>query len=49
VLRGILGEKIKLQPEPSGEFAWAEYSLEMLLFLPWQSGVIGGRDTTIQR
>jgi hypothetical protein len=26
-LRGILGERIKLQPDESGRFLWAEYSL----------------------
>lgn len=26
-LRGVLGEKIKLEPDPSGKFLWADYSL----------------------
>jgi hypothetical protein len=26
-LRGILGDRIKLQPDESGRFLWAEYSL----------------------
>jgi hypothetical protein len=33
-LRGILGEKIKLQPDKSGRYLWAEYSLGLRALLP---------------
>jgi hypothetical protein len=36
-LRGILGEKIKLRPDKSGRFLWAEYSLGLSALLPKQS------------
>jgi hypothetical protein len=46
-LRGILGEKIKLRPDKSGSFFWAEYSLGLSVLLPRQSNadivVAGGR------
>jgi hypothetical protein len=32
-LRGILGEKIKLRPDKSGSFLWAEYSLGLSALL----------------
>jgi hypothetical protein len=28
-VRGILGKRIKLQPDESGRFLWAEYLLEL--------------------
>jgi hypothetical protein len=36
-LRGILGEKIRLRPDASGRYLWAEYSLGMSALLPRQS------------
>jgi hypothetical protein len=36
-LRGILSERIKLRPEKSGSFLWAEYSLGLSALLPRQS------------
>jgi hypothetical protein len=33
-LRGILGDRIKMQPDPSGRFLWAEYSLGLAALLP---------------
>jgi hypothetical protein len=46
-LRGILGEKIKLRPDKSGSFFWAEYSIGLSVLLPRQSNadivVAGGR------
>jgi|HubBroStandDraft_1064217.scaffolds.fasta_scaffold343597_1 hypothetical protein len=33
-LRGILGERIKLQPDGSDRFLWAEYSLCLTALLP---------------
>jgi site-specific DNA recombinase len=35
--RDILGEKIKLRPDKSGTFLWAEYSLGLSALLPRQS------------
>jgi hypothetical protein len=31
---GILGKRIKLQPDESGRFLWAEYLLELAPLLP---------------
>jgi hypothetical protein len=42
VLRGILGEKIKLQPDKSGEFLWAEYSLGMSALIPNAEIMVAG-------
>jgi hypothetical protein len=30
------GEKIRLKPDPSGRFLWADYSLALLALLPEQ-------------
>jgi hypothetical protein len=41
-LRGILGEKIKLQPDESGRFLWAEYSLGLRALLPNAEIMVAG-------
>jgi hypothetical protein len=41
-LRGILGEKIKLQPDESGRFVWAEYSLGLTALLPNAEIMVAG-------
>ena len=33
-LRGILSDRIKLQPDASGDFLWAEYALGLTALLP---------------
>jgi hypothetical protein len=42
VLHGILGEKIRLRPDESGEFLWAEYSLGMSALLPNAEIMVAG-------
>jgi site-specific DNA recombinase len=41
-LRGILGEKIKLHPDVSGRFLWAEYSLGLTALLPNAEIMVAG-------
>jgi hypothetical protein len=41
-LRGILGERIKLQPDESGHFLWAEYSLGLTALLPNGEIIVAG-------
>ena len=36
-LRGILGDKIRMKPDASGRFLWAEYALGLSALLPRQS------------
>jgi len=40
--RGILGERIKLQPDESGRFLWAEYSLGLTALLPNAEIMVAG-------
>jgi hypothetical protein len=42
VLHGILGEKIRVRPDESGEFLWAEYSLGMSALLPNAEIMVAG-------
>lgn len=35
-LRNILGEKIRMKPDESGQFLWADYSLGLVALLPKQ-------------
>ena len=41
-LRGILGERIKLQPDVSGKFLWADYSLGISALLPIADLMVAG-------
>ena len=41
-LRGILGERIKMQPDESGSFLWADYSLGLTALLPSADFVVAG-------
>ncbi|MDE2137930.1 MAG: zinc ribbon domain-containing protein [Gammaproteobacteria bacterium] len=42
-LRGILGDKIRMRPDLSGRFLWADYSLGLVALLPKQ----GNADTVV--
>jgi hypothetical protein len=41
-LRGILGERIVLKPDPSESFLWAEYSLGLQALLPSAEIMVAG-------
>jgi hypothetical protein len=41
-LRGLLGETIRLQPDESGHFLWAEYSLGLKALLPNAEIMVAG-------
>jgi len=41
-VRGILGERMKLQPDESGRFLWAEYSLGLTALLPNAEIMVAG-------
>ena len=41
-LRGILGDRIKLQPDESGRFLWADYSLGIAALLPSAEIMVAG-------
>src|ERR1700683_3523390 len=43
-LHGILGERIKLQPDGSGRFLWAAHSLGLTALLPNLEIMAGGQD-----
>jgi hypothetical protein len=42
VLRGILGGKVTLRPDESGEFLWAEYALGMSALIPNAEIMVAG-------
>jgi hypothetical protein len=41
-LREVLGERIKLKPDTSGQFLWAEYSLGIEALLPSAKIMVAG-------
>jgi hypothetical protein len=45
-LREVLGERIKLKPDESGQFLWAEYPLGIAALLPSAKIMVAGQDLT---
>jgi hypothetical protein len=41
-LREFLGERIRLKPDESGQFLWADYSLEISALLPSAEIMVAG-------
>jgi len=42
-LRGILGERIKLLPDESGKFLWADYSLGLVALVAPEARAVSYR------